>query len=92
MRAVFLADLGGGFFDDGFLKLEFFGVAHERDHDFGKHLDALFLLHFGGGLEDGGRLHLRDFRIDDSETAAAVAEHGVLFVQLVDAALDDLLG
>ena len=45
-----------------------------------------FLGHLAGGLEDGARLHLGDLGIGDAETAAAMAEHRVELVQLLDAA------
>ena len=38
-----------------------------------------------GGLEDGARLHRGDLGIGDAEAAAAVPEHGVELVQLLDA-------
>ena len=46
-----------------------------------------FLLHFGGRFENRAGLHLRDFREGDAETATAMAEHRILLVQLVHAAL-----
>ena len=56
----------------------------QRDHDFREHLDALFR-HDDSRFENGARLHLGNLRIGDAETAAAVSEHGVELVQLLDA-------
>ena len=50
----------------------------------GLRLEA-FLGRIGRGFEDGARLHLGDFRILDTETAAAEAEHRVELMQLVHA-------
>ena len=74
----------GDAMDDLGLEIEFLLEADERDHDFRLHLDLL-LRDIGRGFEDGARLHLGDFRIGDAETAAAMAEHRVEFVQLRDA-------
>ena len=43
---------------------------------------AALFLDRDGGLENGANLHLSDLGEGDAETAAAQAEHGVLFVQL----------
>ena len=52
-------------------------------------VDAV-LLHVAGGLEDGPGLHRGDLGIDDAQPAAAVAEHRVELVQLLDAPRDRL--
>ncbi len=49
-------------------------------------------LNIAGGLDDGAGLHLRDFRKDDAQPAAAEAKHRVEFVQRLDALVNDLLG
>ena len=61
-------------------------MAHERDHDLGEGLHAL-PAHVHRRFEDGAGLHLGDFRIHQSETASAEAEHRVEFVQGLDALL-----
>ena len=43
------------------------------------------MLQPAGRLDDRARLHLGDFRIGDPEADAAVAEHRVELVQLLDA-------
>ena len=47
-------------------------------------------LHSIAGFDDGAHLHLENFGIGDRQAAAAVAEHGVGFVELLDAARDDV--
>src|ERR1019366_5593219 len=69
---------------DGFLVVELFDAADERNHDFGQNLNTL-LRYLNGGFEDGAGLHLGDLRVSDAETAAAMAEHGVEFVQVFHA-------
>ena len=44
-----------------------------------------FLLQLNGRLDDGARLHLGDLRIRDAEAHAAMAEHRIELVQLLDA-------
>src|SRR5215469_8389970 len=66
------------------LVLHFFQRGRKRDHDFGEHLPASFGDRHRR-LEDGARLHLGDLRIGDAEPAAAMAEHGIELVQLLDA-------
>ncbi len=52
----------------------------------GKHFDAFFFaLH--GSFENRADLHLQNFRIRDAQSAAAVSEHRIRFVQLLDAVL-----
>ena len=50
-----------------------------------------FLRQLAGRLEDGPRLHLGDLGIRDAEPHAAVAEHRVELVQLLDAVQQGLL-
>ena len=45
---------------------------------------------FDGGFDDGAHLHLENFGISDRQSAATMAQHGVGFVQLLDATGDDL--
>ena len=40
---------------------------------------------FEGGFDDGAHLHFEDFGIGNRKTAAAVAQHGVGFMELFDA-------
>ena len=84
-RAVLAQHLLGRLEHDLLLAPQLLHVADERDHDLGLDRDAL-LRHLQRGLEDGARLHARDLRIGDAEAAAAVAEHGVELVQLLDRA------
>ncbi len=51
---------------------------------FGDYLDAL-LRHLDGGFEDRARLHFGDLGIGDAQTASAMTQHGIEFVQLFDA-------
>ncbi len=67
---------------DRALVRHFFESGDERNHDLGKHLDALFCA-IDSGLENSSRLHLGYFRIGDAEAAAAVAEHRIELVQLL---------
>ena len=62
----------------------------ERDHDFGDDLQP-FLVQLRCRFEDGARLHLGDLGIGDAETDAAVPEHRVELVQLLDAGQQLLL-
>ena len=41
-------------------------------------------------FDDRAHLHLENFRIRDAQTATAMAEHGVRFVQLLHASLNCL--
>ena len=77
----------GNAMDDFDLQIQFAFKADERDHDFGFNLDA-FLLDFRGGFENGAGLHLGDLGIDQSQPAAAEAEHGIELVQFFDALAD----
>ena len=72
-------------FDDGLLIAQLLHVPDERNHDLGRDLQA-FLRQLAGRLDDGARLHLGDLGIGDAEPHAAVAEHRVELVQLLDAA------
>src|SRR5665647_2539862 len=69
------------------LVLELLLDADQRDHDLGVDVHAL-LLDDAGGLEDGARLHGRDLGIGDAQAAAAVAEHGVRFFEVLDLGRD----
>ena len=70
--------------DDFDLQVELPLEAHQRNHDFGLHFDAL-LLHFGRGFKNSTGLHFRNLRIHQSQAAAAEAQHGIEFVEFFDA-------
>src|SRR6267143_2096852 len=53
-------------------------------HDLRHYFNSGFLA-FDGGFNDSAHLHLEDFGIGDGKTAATVSQHGVGFVQLLDA-------
>ena len=85
LDALLLHDVGGHAVDDGLLIAQLLDEADQRDHDLGNDLQA-FLVQLRRRLEDGARLHLGDLGIGDPEAHAAVAEHRVELVQLLDAA------
>ena len=68
-------------------RLQLAGRADERDHDLGLSVDLL-LLAGNHGFGDGRDLHFEDLGIRHGQPAAAMAEHRIHFVQLVDAVLD----
>ena len=70
--------------DDFLLMLDFAHAAGERDHDLGNYLDTL-LGYLRGRFENRARLHFGDLGIGDSETAAAMPQHGIKLMQLFDA-------
>ena len=76
--------------DDLLLIAQLADVANERDHDLGNDLQA-FLVELAGGFHDGAGLHLGDLGIGDAQTHAAVAEHRVELVELLDARQQRLL-
>ena len=91
LHLVFRHDFVRDAADERRLVLELGEEADERNHDF--RMDGNARFHdFRRRLEDGARLHFRDFRIRDAETAAAVPEHRIELVQFGDAALDVLHG
>ena len=69
----------------GFQDVELRLGRDQRDHHLRDNGRAGALAHRDGCLEDGPRLHLRDFGIGDREPAAAMAEHRVLLLELVEA-------
>ena len=75
------------FMHDFDLEVEFFLKADERNHDLRLHLDLL-LQNIRSGFEDRTRLHFRDLRICDAETAAAMSEHRIELVQGLHASGD----
>ncbi|MBS1271861.1 MAG: hypothetical protein MAGBODY4_00993 [Candidatus Marinimicrobia bacterium] len=87
--------LNAGFFDDSFrhfarlffLQAQLFGVAHQRNHDLGVRIAALFL-HFAGSFHDGPHLHPGDLRIGDAETTAAMTKHRVHLVERIHVCAD----
>ena len=58
-------------------------MADERNHDLGDDLQS-FLVQLARRFHDGARLHLGDFGIRDPQPHAAMAEHRVELVQLLD--------
>ena len=66
--------------------LELLDVADQRDHDLGHRPAMPFFDDSQRRLEDRARLHLGDLGIGDAEPAAAVPEHRVELVQLLDRA------
>src|SRR5262249_51386655 len=58
---------------------------NQRDHNFGEYFDAVLRYRYRS-FKDGASLHLRDFGIGDAQTATAMPEHGVEFMQLLDPA------
>ena len=76
--------LGGDAVDDRLLIAQLLHVADERDHDLRNDLEAL-LVQPARRFDDGARLHLGDLRVGDAEADAAMAEHRVELVQLLDA-------
>src|SRR5260221_2499051 len=68
-----------------------FSVESERNHDL-RYYFNLLLVAFDGRFDDGAHLHLQNFRIGDRQAAAAMAEHGVGFVQLLHTARYDFHG
>src|ERR1017187_4101395 len=67
---------------DGSLVGHLVQSAGQWNHDLRFHLHAL-LGDLDGRLEDGARLHFRDLGIGDAKAAAAMAEHGIDFMQLL---------
>ena len=61
--------------------------ADERMHDLGLRVDLLRAA-FDRSFDDGANLHLENLGIGDRQTATAVTEHRIGFMQLRDAALD----
>ena len=80
---------GDDFFGDaargGVENLKFFFVEDERNHDLRKNFNSAPLA-IDRGFDDGANLHLEDFWIGDRQAAASMAEHGIGFVELLDAA------
>ena len=83
LDALLLHDVRRHAIDDGLLIAQLLHVADERDHDLGHDLRA-FLRELTGRLDDRARLHLGDLGIGDAETDAAMPEHRVELVQLLD--------
>ena len=96
-RADFILDLhiaGGDFsigcFHNNLLdELQFLFLADQRNHDFGTNRPVgMRFLRVDGSADNGPGLHLCDFRISNSQAAAAVAHHGIEFMQGSDDVLD----
>ena len=84
LDALRLHRLGGDAIDDRLLIAQLLHEADQRNHDFRDDLQP-FLVQPAGRLDDGARLHLGDFRVGDAEPDAAMAEHRVELVELLDA-------
>ena len=81
--SFFLKHLGGSDIDDVCLVLDFLEGAYERNHDFREYFDTASL-NCKSGLNDGTGLHFGDLRIGNAETASAMTEHGVEFLERID--------
>jgi hypothetical protein len=79
-----MTSLGDGI-DPRLDEIEFLAKADERHHDFRDDRRASRFRRLDGSLEDGAGLHLGNLRVGDRQTAAAMAEHRVELVQLIDA-------
>ena len=95
--AHFVGQLHAGFRDEGVRSLDhdvlhelvFLHFANQGDHDFRNDLPiGMTALHSQRGLDDGAGLHSGDFGISDGQAAAAMAHHGVEFMQIGDNLLD----
>ena len=84
LDALFLHHVGGHALDDHFLIAQLAHIADERNHDLRNDFEP-FLIQLAGRFHDRARLHLGDFGIRDAEPHAAMAEHRVEFVELLDA-------
>jgi hypothetical protein len=81
-------DLGRHAIDQRAQDLEFLLRRHQRDHHFGHDRLARLERDFDRRLENGLGLHFIDFGERDPQAAAAMAEHGVEFVQFPGATLE----
>ena len=90
MTPVLLHRLGRDALHDRLLIAQLLHVPDERDHDLGHDL-LPFLLQLAGRRDDRLGLHLGDLGIGDPETHAAMAEHRVELVELLDAVQQRLL-
>ena len=78
-------------FPDILDKLQFLHFANQGDHNLGNHIPiGMILLGSDSSADNGLGLHSSDFGIGDSQTAAAVAHHGVELVKAGDDGLDVL--
>src|SRR5262249_42006004 len=68
--------------NNGLLVCSLFERDHQRNHYLRRNLDSL-ASHVHRGFKDGTRLHLRDLRIGNSQTAATQTEHGIEFMQFL---------
>jgi len=81
--AILVLDFGTDLVDAGPDPLQFLYGDDLRHHDFRAYRDAgLQAGRFR--FQDGADLHLVDFRIGDAETNAAMAQHGVDFMEIPD--------
>ncbi len=85
-----LGDFSGDPMDNFNLAFQFFRKSNQRHHDFGTNLDFLFL-NFGGCLKYGASLHFTDLRVNHSQTATPMPQHGIELMELIDALVDHLV-
>jgi hypothetical protein len=78
-------DFAGDGIDPRLDEIEFLAKADQRHHDFRDDRRAGRFRRLDGGLEDGAGLHFGNLGVGDRQPAAAMAEHRVEFVQLIDA-------
>src|SRR5258708_7207322 len=83
-RAFALKYFAGHAPNDRFLVGIFLDQANQRNHDLWNYGDAGFLRMYCG-FKNSARLHLRNYRVCDAQAAASVTEHGVEFMQALDA-------
>ena len=76
------------FLNLAFEQFQFRGRTDQRNHDFSDRIDP-FLLAANNSFDDGSNLHLQDFRIGDTQTAATMPQHRVEFVELFNSFFHD---
>ena len=83
LDALLGGDFGDSVLGDLAQLLELGHHGHERDHDLGLRVQALFL-QLGAGSGDGAHLHDRQDGVHDAQAAAAKAQHRVRLAHAVD--------
>src|SRR6266568_4321758 len=64
------------------------GGRYQRNHDLRNYAETLVFHQLADRFHDGCNLHVVDFRVGDSQAAAAVTQHRVEFVQRFDLVLE----